>query len=121
MRLHLKLLLRILQLPRILSAVYEAITERLYRKTFAMDLHKCGRDALALRHTPKVGHADSLWQPGFHDLQCDGLSAVASDGSSTSAPPSPAASVSLSSVRSSNMHTLLLWLLLMTFSEKIQC
>ena len=73
---------------RILTAVYEAITERLYGRTFALSSFKCYRESLAL------GRA--VWQPVFHDLPCDGPSAAASDGSSTLVSCPSVASVSLS-------------------------
>ena len=59
---------------RVLTAVYEATTERLYGRTYALSSFKCYRETLA--------HGRAVWQPVFHVLPCDGPSAAASEGSS---------------------------------------
>ncbi len=60
---------------RVLTAVYEATTERLYGRTFALSSFKCYRETLA--------HGRAVWQPVFHVLPCDGSSAAAFECSST--------------------------------------
>ena len=59
---------------RILTAVFEATTERLHGRTYALSSFKCYRETLA--------HGRAVWQPVFHVLPCDGPSAAASEGSS---------------------------------------
>jgi hypothetical protein len=43
---------------RVLTAVYEATTERLYGRTFALSSFKCYRETLT--------HGSTVWQPVFH-------------------------------------------------------
>ena len=57
---------------RILTAVFEATTERLHGRTYALSSFKCYRETLAR----------AVWQPVFHVLPCDGPSAAASECSS---------------------------------------
>ena len=59
---------------RILTAVYEATTERLYGCTYALSSFKCYRETLA--------QGRAVWQPVFHVLPCDGPSSSASECSS---------------------------------------
>ena len=59
---------------RVLTAVYEATTERLYGRTYALSSFKCYRETLA--------QGRAVWQPVFHVLPCDGPSAAASECSS---------------------------------------
>jgi hypothetical protein len=59
---------------RVLTAVYEATTERLYSRTYALSCFKCYRETLA--------HGRAFWQPVIHVLPCDGPSAAASECSS---------------------------------------
>jgi hypothetical protein len=59
---------------RVLTAVYEVTTERLYGRTYALSSFKCCRETLA------IGRA--VWQPVFHTLPYDGPSAAASECSS---------------------------------------
>ena len=59
---------------RMLTAVYEATTERLYGRTYALSSFKCYRETLA--------HGRAVWQPVFNVLPCDGSSAAASECSS---------------------------------------
>ena len=54
---------------RVLTAVYEAITERLYGHTYALSSAKLWLDS-------------AVWQPVFNVLPCDGPSAAASECSS---------------------------------------
>ena len=72
---------------RVLTAVYEATTERLYGRTYALSSFKCYRETLA--------HGRAVWQPVFHVLPCDGPSAAASEGSSMLPSNSSVASDSL--------------------------
>ena len=74
---------------RVLTAVYEATTERLYGRTYALSSFKCYRETLA--------HGRAVWQPVFHVLPCDGPSAAASECSSMLPSNSSVASDSLPS------------------------
>jgi hypothetical protein len=56
---------------RVLTAVYEATTERLCGRTFALSSFKCYRETLA--------HGRAVWQPVFHVLPCDSSPAAASE------------------------------------------
>ena len=72
---------------RVLTAVYEATTERLYGRTDALSSFKCYRETLA--------HGRAVWQPVFHVLPCDGSSAAVSECSSLLLSNSSVASDSL--------------------------
>jgi hypothetical protein len=72
---------------RVLTAVYEATTERLYGRTYALSSFKSYRKTLA--------HGSAVWQSVFHVLPCDGPSTVASECSSILPSNSSVASDSL--------------------------
>jgi hypothetical protein len=79
----------------VLTAVYEATTQRLYGRTsltYALSSFKFYRKTLA--------HGRAVWQPVFHVWPCDGPSAAASECSSILPSNSSVASDSLPPAKS---------------------